>query len=141
MTLPQPTHLTTEEYRALMAKSAGRNKYNAKGVTDNGVRYDSKAEYEFELHLRLLHSTRRILWWTRQVPFVLPGGKRYLIDFLVVSPGPAGGQYVNLIDVKGRKTPVSDLKQSVTQALYGVRIELIAALSKGGYDWLPGAGA
>lgn len=141
--LPQPP-ISVEEYRQLQVQP-GRSKYGAHAIVYEGVRYHSKAELAFELHLRQLKVLGKVAWWVRQVPFSLPGGgateraQRYLLDFLVqaVAPGwtdnviahaynlPPPVLIPRLVDVKGVLTPTSATKISVVQATYGVKIELV----------------
>ncbi len=140
--------MSVDEYRLAMAVQPKANKYGAHAIVYEGVRYHSKAELAFELHLRQLKVLGKVDWWVRQVPFVLPGGgatkraQRYLLDFLIVPLpmaiyiGPASRpgskpDFINappprLVDVKGKMTPNSATKISVIQATHGVTVELVA---------------
>lgn len=124
--------ISVEEFRALGKKVrvGVRSKYNAQAIEFEGITYHSKAELAFELHLRFLKTMGRVIWWTRQVPFYLPGGKRYLADYLVRM---VKGNPIRIIDVKGADTKVSILKRSVIQGLTDVRVELVPAASS--YSW------
>lgn len=103
-----------------------------------GVRYHSKAELAFELHLRMLQKLGKVLYWLRQVPFAMPADdntervERYLLDFLVIQPctlplinfqGQPLPQRVRLVDVKGYMTGRSKTKIAAIQATYHVKIE------------------
>lgn len=121
--------MSAEEYRARMAKGEP-SKYRNQVQTFEGQRYHSKAELAFEFHLRHLRALGKVAWWTRQVPFYMPGGgatekaQRYLCDFLVVEAGYSKNR-TRLIDIKGVMTPNSKTKISVIQATHGVTVELV----------------
>ena len=134
-----------DAYKSILAQggkvSMGRpNKYHAISVTHEGVTYASKSEFGFKLHLDHLKALGIVAWYTRQVPFYLPGeprAMRYVIDYLIhLTPAGAGtGPVVRLVDVKGRQTANSATKRSVIQATHGVAIELVPGDSKGRYSW------
>ncbi len=133
--------MSVEEFRALgkKARVSVNSKYGSVRVEHEGIVYHSKAELAFELHLRLLKQLGIVSWWTRQVPFYLPGGKRYLCDFLVRLKDEFDGPFISrrpavcIIDVKGCDTKVSALKRSVLQGLTEARVELVPAAQK--YSW------
>ena len=64
-----PKSISTEEFRALLAKGA-KPKYGNVRMEYEGEKYDSKAELAFEMHLRLLRSLGkergRSLWPTER---------------------------------------------------------------------------
>ncbi len=140
--------MTIEELRAQVAKGARVNfnpgygaasgpagKYGNRKVEHEGVLYHSLAEFGFKLHLDQLVAQGVVAWFTRQVPFYLPGkpkAKRYVVDFLVVMrESPA----VRLVDVKGFATETSKLKISVVQGTYPVKIEQVPGRRDGRYTW------
>lgn len=125
--------MDVEEYRRLKnSKDVGfASKYNSKSIELDGITYHSKAEMLFAMHLDFLKKLGRIRWFTRQVPFYLPGGKRYLCDFLVVD---AAGK-VHILDVKGYDTNESKTKRSVIQATHGLVVELILVKRAQVYSW------
>ena len=55
-----------------------------------------------------------ILFFLRQVPFHLPGGVRYVVDFVEFW---AGGD-VRFVDVKGFKTPEYKAKKKMVEEVY-----------------------
>lgn len=128
---PPRRTMTVEEFRALgkTARVGMTSKYHSKMIEFEGITYHSKAEFTFELHLRFLKTMGRVTWWTRQVPFYLPGGKRYLVDFLVMMKNGD----VRIVDVKGFDTKVSQLKRSVVQGLTAVRVEIVPGQEH--YSW------
>ncbi len=82
---------------AAAGPAAKPSKYRNAIQEYQGQRFHSKLELLFEFHLQHLKALGRVSWWTRQVPFYMPGGgldkdgkpipaERYLVDFLVVQP-------------------------------------------------------
>ena len=98
---PSQISMTVDQLRKLQAggkvkaRFAGASKYHAKPQRYQGQHFASKAELAFKLHLDHLKALGRVAWYTRQVPFYLPGreatpelpavpAQRYVCDFLVV---------------------------------------------------------
>ena len=99
-----------------------RHKYNAVATELDGQRFDSKAEARFYQRLCELKSLGLVIQFLRQVPFYLPGGIRYVCDFMVFEEGGA----VKFIDVKGMDTPRSKAKRVQVEALYApIKIEVV----------------
>lgn len=98
------------------------NKYHNEPTTVDGIRFDSKREARYYEQLKIRKSTGEVAYWLRQVPVHLPGGTKYVVDFLVfftdVDRAP---EYV---DVKGRETPVFRLKKREVEHHYPFRIVL-----------------
>lgn len=98
-----------------------RHKFNAKRVKFEHENFDSTLEFQFKLHLDLLIKTGEVLFYLRQVPLRLPGGTKYIADFLVF--------YVNddvkFIDVKGVETDTFKIKKREIEAIYPFEIEII----------------
>lgn len=132
--------ITVEEFKALGAKMRmpgdARNKFHAQPQVFEGHRFDSKAELAFEFHLRLLKAQGSVSWWMRQVPFHLPGGRKYIADFVVVTPFRRD-QPLRILDVKGKDTNGSALKRDWVEAHFGQTVELVPAKSDGSYTWTP----
>lgn len=74
------------------------SKYRAKRT---GV-YASKREAEYAASLDLAKRAGHVAYWLEQVPVKLPGGLKYVCDFLVFY---ADGR-VAFVEVKGVQTPV-----------------------------------
>ena len=118
-------------FRDLAVKKA---KYsNARHVVD-GQKFDSKLEADRYVDLRTLREQGIVKWFTRQVPFHLPGGIVYRADFMVVwnEDGRAGRREVNAAewpvsveDCKGYATRVSINKIKTVEALYGFKVHII----------------
>lgn len=143
--------ITVEELRALQAKGvrarvAGAQgqersgKYNACSVVHDGQRYHSKGEFGFKLYLDLLIAQGLVDWYTRQVPFYMPGGKKYVCDFLVtmsIKPGKVyrSADVTRIVDVKGHLTKESASKISVIQSTHRMHVELVPSRQDGRYTW------
>jgi len=95
-----------------------RHKFHAKPTVSDGIRFDSKAEARYYDTLKLLQKAGHVLFFLRQVPFHLPGGVKYLADFLVFY---ADG-HAEVVDVKGFRTPQYKSKKKQVQALYPIEI-------------------
>ncbi|MBB4126244.1 hypothetical protein GGR77_001534 [Xanthomonas translucens] len=97
-----------------------RNKYGNVATTVDGIRFDSKKEARYYEQLKLRQAGGEVHFWLRQVPVHLPGGTRYVIDFLVFLHSGA----VQFVDVKGRETAVFKLKKREVEHHYPIRILL-----------------
>lgn len=135
--------LTEEEYKDLLkrralpcvpAKPSGvsvgdmdaprkRAKYGNRKVTVDGMKFDSQHEADIYFGT-LLPSWKRGTYklLARQVPFDLPGGIKYIADFLTVSVDG----HVSVIDAKGeatRKNRVYINKKKQMRAIWGIEIQ------------------
>lgn len=109
-----------------LARGRGRNKYGVSRPeerTVDGILFASKAEARRWKELELLRRAGSVRFVLRQVPFHLPGGVRYVVDFAVFW---ADGR-TSFEDVKGHRTEVYRLKRRQVQALYPVTIEEVRA--------------
>lgn len=111
-----------------------RNKYGAKRTTVDGQTFDSKAEADRWMVLRLRQTIGEVKTIIRQPRFDLivsgqPCGF-YKADFSYLERGPYNAWIKVVEDVKGRDTPVSALKRKLVLALYGVRVRCVDANGK-----------
>lgn len=97
-----------------------RSKYGNKPVVVDGERFDSQLEYRMCEWLKARVSQGEVLWYVRQVPFVLEGGVIYKADALAVLA--AGG--VDVLDAKGHLNQTSANKIKQVKARYGVEVIL-----------------
>ena len=97
-----------------MTRRRPRHKFNATRVEFDGIRFDSKKEASYYKRLKLRQQSGDILFFLRQVPFHLPGGVRYVVDFQEFH---ADGT-VHFVDVKGMQTPEFKAKKKMVEALY-----------------------
>lgn len=98
------------------------NKYNNHPTTVDGIRFDSKREARYYEQLKIRQKLGEVWYWLRQVPLHLPGGTRYVIDFLVFFKDP--NLLPEFVDVKGKETKVFRLKKREVEHHYPIRIKL-----------------
>ena len=87
----------------------------------NGTLYDSAHEADFAQRLDLEKKAGIVSYWLRQVPFALPGGVTYRVDFQVFYTDGTHRYF----DPKGHQTKEFKTKLKQVQALYPVTIELV----------------
>lgn len=96
-------------------------KYRNEPIEIDGMRFDSKKEGNYYCQLKLLRMAGEVEWFTRQVPFWLPGNIKLVVDFLVrFSDGR-----VELHDSKSKITAANRVyinKKKQLKALYGLDI-------------------
>jgi hypothetical protein len=95
-----------------------KHKFRAKPQEYDGIKFASKKETQRYIHLQNLQKSGEVLFFLRQVPFYLPGGVKYLLDFLVFW---ADGS-VTMEDSKGVRTPLYIAKKKMVEAIYPVEI-------------------
>lgn len=101
-----------------------RHKYFAKPCEIEDKKFPSQLEARYYQQLKLREKAGEVLFFLRQVPFDLPGGTQYRIDFIVfLSDGT-----VECIDCKGVDTPVSSLKIKQVMDLYPVEIKIVRSV-------------
>jgi hypothetical protein len=127
--------LSEDEYQALLNRpafkeaaailrgpvAAKRLKYRNVPTEVDGKWFASKLEANYYKQLKNLWTLGSIAWFTRQVPFDLPGGVKYRADFLVVD---IHGK-LRVIDCKGKMTDTSRIKIAQVEEIYGIKIELV----------------
>jgi hypothetical protein len=102
------------------------NKFGNKRTEYKGEVYDSKKEAEYAKQLdfqkRAVNIKDRVISWERQIPFlcVVNGKKvcKYIADFKV----KYADDREEIIDVKGMRTPMYNLKKKLVEALYPIEI-------------------
>jgi len=114
-------HERQHGYKPMAIQPAKRaSKYGAQPTVVDGIRFDSKSEARYYERLKLRVQSGEVLYFLRQVPFYLPGGTRYVVDFMEVH---ADGS-IHWIDVKGVETQMFRLKKRQVESLYPVTIEV-----------------
>ena len=96
-----------------------RHKFRAKPVNIDGWHFPSTKEGKYYEELKLKQEAGIVLFFLRQVPVHLPGGVKYLIDFLEFHTDGT----VHVVDVKGRRTKQYITKKKLVEALYPFEIE------------------
>lgn len=98
--------------------SVKKHKYSAKAVAIDGIRFSSKKEARYYGNLKLAQKSGELLYFLRQVPFDLPGGIKYRVDFAEFWKNRA----IKYVDVKGYKTKEYIIKKKLVESLYPVEI-------------------
>lgn len=96
-----------------------RHKFNAIPTTVDGIRFASKKESRVYEDLCMRRAAGEIVFFLRQVPFHLPGGVRYVVDFVTFN---ADGT-VHFCDAKGMRTQLYLTKKKLVEAHYPIKIE------------------
>ena len=95
------------------------HKFGAVKTECDGIKFDSKKEARYYVELKLRVASREVVFFLRQVPFHLPGGVTYRVDFVEFH---ADGT-VHFVDVKGMRTEQYIAKKKMVENLYPVTIE------------------
>lgn len=85
----------------------------------DGMRFDSIKECNYYSQLKVLARAGDIVTFIRQVPFHLPGGVKYVADFMIFW---ASGE-VSVVDVKGVRTAEYKTKKKLVEFHYPITIE------------------
>jgi len=96
------------------------HKYKAQPQKVDGIRFDSKKESQYYGQLKLLKKAGELDFFLRQVPFELPGGIKYRLDFMEFYKDGT----IKYVDIKGFMTPVSKMKIKQVEDLYPIKIEV-----------------
>ncbi len=96
-----------------------RHKYGAKSVVLDGIKFQSKKEGRYYSDLKIRVAAGEVIFFLRQVPFHLPGGVTYRVDFQEFHSNGT----VHFIDVKGMKTEMYIAKKKMVEAIYPIEIE------------------
>lgn len=97
------------------------HKYKSKPVMHDGQYFPSQLEKKYYEHVMLLQAAGVVVFFLQQVPFKLPGGVRYRVDYVLFM---ADGT-IRFVDIKGMETTVSKLKIKQVEDLYPVKIEIV----------------
>ncbi len=95
------------------------HKFGAIPTKVDDIHFASKKEARYYQALKLRQKAGEVVFFLRQVPFHLPGGVRYVVDFQEFR---ADGT-VAFIDVKGMKTSEYIMKKKLVESLYPITIE------------------
>lgn len=96
-----------------------RHKFHAIRTVLDGIKFPSKHEGRVYEDLKMRQMAGEIVFFLRQVPLHLPGGVRYVVDFLTFG---ADG-LVRFIDAKGYRTPMYIAKKKILESIYPIQIE------------------
>jgi len=112
--------LSLEDLENLKSKRR-KNKFGAKPTTIDGIRFSSKKEGDWYRNLQHRQNIGEIKCFLRQVPFHLPGGIRYVIDFMIIN----NDDTVEFIECKGYMTQVASIKIKQASDIYKVKINVV----------------
>ena len=98
-----------------------KHKFNAKKVELDGRKFASKLESKFYSNLNLRKKSGEIVFFLEQVPIRLPGGTKYVVDFMIFYDDGN----IRFIDVKGVETDAFKIKKREVEAIYPFEIEII----------------
>ena len=87
----------------------------------DGLKFHSKLEASYYQKLKILKKINLVDFWLQQVPFILPGGIKYLCDFLVFYTDRTH----KFVDVKGFQTVLFKMKKKQVESIYNVKIEIV----------------
>lgn len=103
-----------------------KHKYNAKPTTIDDIKFGSRKEGRYYQDLKLRQMSGEILFFLRQVPIRLPGGIKYVIDFLEFHAPKNGDQGdVVFTEVKGMMTPLARVKIKQAEEILGITINIV----------------
>lgn len=110
-------------------KEAPRHKFGAIADERDGIKFPSKAEALYYDHLETCKRGGALLFYLRQVPFHIPGGK-LVVDYVEFWKDGL----VRIVDVKGMVLPIFALKRRAVERCYPVKVE-VARLVKGTWEF------
>lgn len=110
---------------ARIGTSGKPSKYRNTPTVVDGQRFDSRLEADYYRDLMLLQKAGAISYFLRQVPFALPGGIRYRLDFLIVKRLEDNFAALSYVDCKGFLTATSRIKIKQVESIYGISITLV----------------
>src|SRR5271163_712449 len=82
-TMNKTDHMSVADFRRL--KTGAARVKGAKTTVINGWKFQSRLEADRYLYWLNMWQLHAIAWFTRQVPFYLPGGIIYRADFVIVN--------------------------------------------------------
>lgn len=98
-----------------------KHKFKAKPTEIDDIKFSSRAESNRYANLKWQQEHGEVLFFLRQVPFHLPGGVKYVCDFMVFW---ADGD-ITIEDVKGFKTDMYKTKKKLVESIYPIKIREI----------------
>jgi hypothetical protein len=95
------------------------HKYHAKPTVCDNIKFPSQKEANRYMELKVLQNRGDVIFFLRQVPFHLPGGVVYRVDFQIFwSWGD-----VTFEDAKGMRTDEYIMKKKMVEDLYPIEIK------------------
>jgi len=106
------------QFKGFRASAKPVSKYRYRKTEVDGFTFDSIKEANYYVTLKRLKAAGEVVLFLRQVPFHLPGGVKYVADFMVFH---ASGE-VEIVDVKGVKTAEYKIKKKMVEHHYQITI-------------------
>jgi hypothetical protein len=97
-----------------------KHKFNAIRCEVDSIKFPSLLEKRCYIVLKKLREAGKILFFLQQIPFLLPGGKKHFVDFLVFTPSNT-----LFIESKGRDLAVGALKRGICENLANITIHVV----------------
>ena len=101
-----------------------KHKFGAKRCSVGDVKFPSRLEAKYFCQLKLRQQVGDVLFFLCQVPFLLPGKVKYVVDFMVFL---TNGE-IEFVDTKGKDTPISIAKRKIVEDLYPIKIKIVKAV-------------
>jgi len=115
--------ITSKEYQELKFQIGPKMKYRNEKCEVDGEKFDSKKEMQYYLKLKQLLKAGEIVGLELQPKYdLLVNGTKcgfYKADFKVFWKSGL----IQVVDVKGMRTPVYQLKKKLIKAIYGITIK------------------
>lgn len=102
-------------------KRKKKHKFKAKRCQVDEKKFPSLLEARYYCQLKLRQQAGDVIFFLRQIPFELPGGVKYVTDFMVFL---ANGE-IEFVDTKGKDTPLSIAKRKILEDLYPIKIKIV----------------
>lgn len=99
-----------------------KNKYSAKKTIVDGITFHSKAEAEYYKTLKLLKAAGQITRIELQKPFKINIAGKWICTYYADFEVHYANGVVEVVDVKGVKTPVYNLKKKLMAAVLKINI-------------------
>jgi Protein of unknown function (DUF1064) len=147
-TMEKAAGVKMDEHGAPVPKKLRKGKYSNELTEVDGIKFHSKLEARYYVELELRRKAKEVLYFLRQVPFPLPGGVVYRLDFLEVGyhTGFFGCEqlraegaldlrnvepmWIRYVDTKGQETREGKNKIKMVEAIYGIHITLVRKVRK-----------
>ena len=101
-----------------------RAKYGNRKVTVDGMKFDSQHEADYYFGLLIPRwMAKELKCVLRQVPFDLPGGIRYIADFVTILPDMTIEAVIDAKSEATRKNRVYLNKKKQVKAIWGIEIQ------------------
>ena len=104
-----------------MFKRPIKHKFGAKATVSDGIRFDSQIESKYYGQLKIRQASGEFLFFLRQVPLHLPGGVKYVVDFVEF----LSNDTVVFVDVKGFETKDFIMKKKMVEDIYPIEIKIV----------------